>query len=160
MDEQRRRDLERLKALLDAPQMNDAAIDRTYLRLIAQHLAVIALAGYQHEGRGAVVLGYTRNTMHRAHNVETLPYYLSQSNAHMSSSSFPATELEEQVEIYNPLLEFVVCMVRTPHSSVYRVLLPQPDAKTLDPQLNPSRYHSVTDDGQLGRSKGNTIDGR
>lgn len=137
MDEQRRRDLERLSALLDQPQMNVAAIDCTYLRLIAQRLAVIALVGYQHEGRGAIILESPRNTMRRANTAEALPYYLSQSNAHMSSSSFPATELEEQVEIYNPLLEFVVCMVRTPHSSVYRLLLPQPDAKTLDPTAEP-----------------------
>lgn len=66
MNEQRRRDIERLSALLDAPHMNVAAIDYTYLRLIAQRLVVIAHAGYQREGRGTVVLGSPRNTMRRA----------------------------------------------------------------------------------------------
>ncbi|MEO7909339.1 MAG: hypothetical protein ABIV47_06780 [Roseiflexaceae bacterium] len=124
MNEQRRRDLERLSALLDAPLLNVAAIDHTYLRLIAHRLAVIAHAGYQREGRGAVVLGLPRNPTGRANTAEALPYYLPQSNAQLAGTGAPAPKLWQAVETYNPLLEFIVCMIRTPHSSVYTLPLP------------------------------------
>lgn len=136
MDEQRRKDLERLSILLDAPHMNVAAIDRTYLRLIAQRLSIIAQAGYQREGRGAIVLGVARNTIHRA-NAEGLPCYQPQSKAHIAGAGIPIPALWQAVETYNPRREFVVCMVRTPDSSIYTLPLPLPDTAITDGTREP-----------------------
>lgn len=148
-------------ALLDAPHMNVAAIDYTYLRLIAQR-AVIAHAGYQREGSSAVVLGSPRNTMRRANTAEALPYYLPQSNAQLAGTGAPAPELWQAVRTYNPQIEFVVCINKVPLIPAYipcRCRNSMPDARRYRRIL--ARYQSVTDDGHNRPSLGDRkpIDG-
>ena len=131
MDEQRHRDLEHLRLLLDEPQLNVEEIDRTFLRLVARQFAFVAREGYQREGRGAIILGWVGNTICRKNTINAQPYYLSLSKDETSRCNWPVAELREQVETYNPLRELIVCMLRTPHSSIYRLLLPQTETKTL-----------------------------
>jgi hypothetical protein len=81
MNSEQRQDLERLTALLADPDADVEELDQLYLRLISEELAVIARAGYQRAGRGAVVISWFGVDLRRTSGASVPAYYLSEAQA-------------------------------------------------------------------------------
>jgi len=85
MNASHEREVDRLEALLADPKSDTEELDLLYLRLIASQLAPIAQAGYQREGRGAVVIGFYGIDVRQPNNEGLPAYYLAHSRAYLLS---------------------------------------------------------------------------